>query len=107
MGDDRTGRSRGTVIRSVILDETERAAEIGRNHNLPFLVDFLSNISLRLSVPSEAHGRRYQQEIVEHGALEVLSPYTGRPVGSAISYLLRRSIFYRFAGPPEFYVVAA
>jgi len=103
----RIGRARSTEVRSVGVGDSARAHELAREYGLPFLVEFLSDIWLRHSPESEAEGRRYQQEIVEHGELEVISPHSGMPAKSAVSFLILRSIFYRFPSQPEFYVASA
>lgn len=107
MKTDHIGRVRSIEIETIKLAAAERADDLARKHGLPFLAEFLSNISARLTPASEAGGRRYQQEIVERGELEVFSPYTGETARSTVSFLVLRSIFYRFPGPPEFYVAAS
>lgn len=101
------GRARSTEVKSVAVGDSAQVHDLADEYDLPFLVEFLSDIWNRHTPESEAEGRRYQQEIVEHGELEVISPYTGTPAKSATSFLVLRSIFYRFPTQPEFYVAAA
>src|SRR5690242_12326719 len=74
---------------------------------LPHLSEFLNDIRLRLGAADEALGRRYQREIVNAGALEIISPLSGRRTTATESILVLGKNFYRFCESLEFYVAAA
>ena len=74
---------------------------------LPHLSEFLKDIRLRLGAADEALGRRYQREIVDAGALEIISPLSGRRTSATESILVLGKNFYRFCESREFYVAAA
>jgi hypothetical protein len=74
---------------------------------IPHFADFLSHIRSQLGAPDECFGRRYQREAVNSGALEIVSPLSGRPTRTTESFVALGRTFYRFCETEEFFVAAA
>ena len=97
----------GLRIRDVGAGEFDENSGVDDEPLLPHLSEFLKDIRLRLGAADEALGRQYQREVVNAGALEIISPLSGRRTSATESILVLGKNFYRFCESREFYVAAA
>ena len=95
------------------LSDSAGIKRMGAAHGLPHLKRFLKHIERRQAHADERFGRRYQQNILRHCGLRLVSPETGEPVTAAESVAIDGKTFYHFveAGRTgariEYFVIAS
>lgn len=88
-------------------DSSDSLIDEASRHGLPQFQRFLEHVRMLEAGDEEPYGRRYQLETIQRGELRLPSPFSGQPVASVRSYLVKGTLFYRFDDSSEFYVAAA
>ncbi|UFN50563.1 hypothetical protein LPC08_08085 [Roseomonas sp. OT10] len=74
---------------------------------IPFLLPLIEHLHALQARPSERTGRWFQRDLIGQGFFEVPSAWTGEPVRTRQSVLLRdKSVVYLFDGEPDLWLGA-